>query len=190
MLTRRKHETGLNVQDIGNLILRGMLDRPLIPELIGRRLVESGMVTEEQYTQLLEDALADVAASVHPVDSTVRHTSHSTLVSGSWEMRELYLADDGSFQVIGAWAKDRRSRPFPAHCHEGDEFFVVLSGKLLVTQDSDTIIVPSPGVHHVPRGMAHSTTPIEDETSVIVVLSPPEQAYRTEGVDGIRHDQR
>jgi len=178
-LKKKKKETGLNVKDIGNSILRSLLERPLVLDILGKRLVESGKLTAKEFDRLRHEVLLEAASPASGVDQLIHPTNHATLTSGSWELQELFAADDDSFHVLSAWAKDRRSRPFPSHRHKGDEFFIVLTGKLLVTVEGEPLIVSSPGCHYVPKGASHSSTPLEPNTYVLVVLSPPEESYRS-----------
>lgn len=178
-LKRKKKETGLNVKDIGNTILRSLLERPLVSDIIGKRLVESGRLTEEEFDRLRHEALLEAASPLSDVSELVHSTKQGALTAGSWELRELFAADDASFHVLSAWAKDRRSRPFPSHRHEGEEFFMVLSGKVLVTVNEQPIIISSPGCHHISKGTSHSAAPLEPDTYTLVILSPPEDSYRT-----------
>jgi mannose-6-phosphate isomerase-like protein (cupin superfamily) len=177
-LRKKKRETGVNVQDIGNALLRSVLERPVVAQLIGKKLVESGKLTEEEFDRLLNASTREASAVVSDVASLVRTTKRSTVAVGSWELQELYVSEDDSFQILKAWSKDRRSKPFPAHRHESEAIFVVLSGKLLVTLSDEAVVLSAADAHHVPSGEPHAITPIERDTLVLVIVFPPEHSYR------------
>ena len=60
-----------------------MLERPLLTEAIGRRIVSSGLLSLEEFEDLRRDALGDITTLASDVSSLIRSTKHDTLASGS-----------------------------------------------------------------------------------------------------------
>ena len=176
-LMKQKSETGLHLTDIGNCLLRSLLGGPAVADAVAFKLIESGKLTEEEFRRLREEAVIELRGQIPDVGRFVRHAKHDAFTAGSWQIRQVYCAQDGLFQVLSAEARDTRQRPFPAHSHGSDEFFVVLKGALLVTIGERAEIVNAPGCVHVSRLTSHSTTPLTGDTLVVGILSPPEQAY-------------
>ena len=59
-LKKKKAETGINVKDLGNCALRSVLERPLLAEAIGQKLVASGQLTEDEFEAVRDEALVAV----------------------------------------------------------------------------------------------------------------------------------
>jgi len=179
-LKRKKRETGINVKNLGNCALRTVLERPLLVEAIGEKLVAAGCLSEEAFDALRRDAIQELCASAEDVASIVRRTDEETLATGSWEIRELARNEDEGYQVVSAWVRDRRMRPITLHKHDGVEFLILLKGAVLVTLEMDSQIVTAPGAVTVPCKTVHSVTPLEFDTRMVCVLSPLEPGYVTE----------
>ena len=176
-LKKKKTETGINVKDLGNCALRSALERPLLAEAIGERLVASGHLTEEEFAGLRDDALRQLCSPAEEVSSIVRQTKRDTLSTGSWEIGEVARDDANDYQVLSAWVKDHRMRPAALHKHEGVEFLIVLTGAILISIDAISQILRAPGVVTIPSCAVHSATPLERNTRMLAVISPPEPGY-------------
>ena len=177
-LKQRKKETGLTVREIGNSVLRSVLWRHSLSELIGKKLVDSGVISAEEYARIREAALKEAAVERHETKALIKVTARGTIVTGSWEVREVSCPNDSLYQVLEAWARDGRARPMPPHSHPGDEYFIVLKGRIRATvEERETEIVKAPGCLRVSAGAIHSVAPLTRDTRSIVVLSPPEPAY-------------
>ena len=179
-LTKKKTETGINVKDLGNCALRSMLERPLLAEAIGRRVVSSGLLSAEQFEDLQREALGDITALASDVSSLIRSTKHNTLASGSWEIKELVHDTARDFQILLVWVKDRQLRPMLLHRHEGSEFVVVLSGAIMISVDAESCVIKAPNCRLIPQGAFHSAAPLDRNTTLLTVLSPPEPGYMIE----------
>jgi len=176
-LRKRKAETGLNVRVIGNCALRATLEGPLLSEAIGQLLVDKGALTDKEFQAIREEAMGGICSEARNVDHLVRPTKRATVTTGSWEIRELVLDLEESYQVVEAWVKDRRLRPITLHRHEGDEYLVVLAGAIMATIDLEARIVKAPDNLLLPGGAFHSITPLAKETRLIGVLSSPEMGF-------------
>lgn len=172
-LKNKKSETGVNVKDLGNSVLRSVLERPLLTEAIGRRIVSSGMMSEEEFSELRKEALRDITEPLTKNPSVFQPTAHNTFTSGSWEMRELACDPENQFQIFLMWARDLQFKAIPLHTHEGMEYWVILSGAMMVTVDAETQVLKAPGAQIVPQGASHSSAPLSSETMLIVILTPP-----------------
>lgn len=182
-LKRKKSETGINVKDLGNCALRAVLERPLLVEMLGEKLVAAGCLSEEEFEALRLEAMREVCVSAKDVASIVRRTDRETLATGSWEIEELARNESAGYQVVSAWVRDRRLRPITLHKHDGIEFLILLEGAALVTVDMDSQVVAAPGTVTIPRKAVHSVTPLEFDTRMVCVLYPPEPGYGAEQPD-------
>jgi len=179
-LTKKKTETGINVQDLGNCALRSMLERPLLAEAIGRRVVSSGLLSAEEFEDLRREALGDIRTLASDVDSLIRPTKRNTLATGSWEIKELARDTARDFQILLVWVKDRQLRPMSLHRHEGSEFLVMLSGAIMISIDAESCVIKAPDCRLIPQGAFHSAAPLDRNTVLLTVLSPPEPGYMIE----------
>jgi len=176
-LRKKKTETGITVKDLGNCALRSVLERPMLVEAIGEKLVSEGRLNEDEFNAIRAEALQQICASAADVASIVHMTKRHTLSSGSWEIEELARDTEGTYQVLSAWVKDHRMRPITLHKHDGTEHLILLKGAILVSIDVESQIVTAPGSVTIPKGAFHSVTPLERETQIIAVISPPEPGY-------------
>jgi quercetin dioxygenase-like cupin family protein len=163
------------VKDLGNAALRLLLERPLLSEAIGQRIVSSGLLSAEAFADLREQALQDITAPISYTASVLSPTKNNTLVAGSWEMKELVRDDKVGFQVFSVWARDQRHKPIPPHRHEGVEFFITLAGAILLTVDAQSIVVKAPHCQMIPHGAIHSTSPLTPDASLLAIMVPPNQ---------------
>jgi len=177
-LKQRKKETGLTVREIGNSVLRSVLWRHSLSDLIGKRLVDSGAISAEEYTRIREEAVREATIKLHNTKAAIKVSKRGTIVTGSWEVREISCSSDGLYHVLEGWARDGRGRPMPPHNHEGDEYFIVLKGRISASiEEREMELVKAPGCLRVPAGAIHSVAPLTRDTRLITVLSPPEPAY-------------
>lgn len=176
-LKKKKIETGINVKDLGNCALRSVLERPLLAEAIGKSLVASGQLSEEEFEAIRNEALRQICASAADVAGLVHPTKRGSVTIGSWEIKELVRDSDGVYQVLSAWVKDHRMRPIKLHSHGGVQYLILLKGAILVTIDVESQIVKAPGAVTIPMKAIHSVTPLERDTQMLAVISPPEPGY-------------
>lgn len=172
-LKKKKSETGVNVKDLGNSVLRSVLERPLLTEAIGRRIVSSGLLSEAEFSELRKEALRDITQPHSKTGSVFQPTANNTFTAGSWEMRELACDLENQFQVFMMWARDLQFRSIPLHTHDGMEYWLVLSGAMMITVDAESQVLKAPETHVVRQGESHSSAPLSLETMLIVVLTPP-----------------
>jgi len=176
-LKKKKKETGINVKDLGNCALRSALERPLLAEVIGRNLIASGCLTEEEFESIRDESVQQLRSPAEDLASIVHQTKRDTFATGSWEIKEMVRDATGDYQVLSAWVKDHRMRPAALHKHEGVEFLIVLTGAILISIDVVSQIVRAPGILTIPGGAVHSATPLERKTRMLAVISPPEPVY-------------
>jgi mannose-6-phosphate isomerase-like protein (cupin superfamily) len=176
-LKQKKAQTGVNVKDLGNCVLRSVLERPLLVDAIGERLVAEGRLSEAEFEGIRAEALRRICASAEDVANIVQPTGHQTLATGSWELEELTKDEEGTYQVLRAWVRDHRMRPITLHKHEGVEFLMLLSGAALITIHLESQVLRAPATVLVPGQAMHSVTPLERDTRLLAVLSPPEPGY-------------
>ncbi len=179
-LKRKKSETGITVKDLGNCALRAVLERPLLVETLGEKLVTAGCLTQEEFDVLRLEAMRELCATAKDVASIVRRTDRETLATGSWEIEELARNESAGYQIIAAWVRDRRLRPITLHRHDGVEFLILLEGAVLVTVDMDSQVLTAPGTITISRKALHSVTPLEFDTRMVCVFFPPEPGYGVE----------
>lgn len=177
-LKQRKKETGLTLREIGNSVLRSVLWRHSLSELIGKKLVESGTISAEEFARIRGEVVKEATLTLYSAKAAIKITERGTIVTGSWEVREVSCSSDGLYQILEGWARDGRARPMPPHSHTGNEYFIVLKGRIRGTvEERETEVVKAPGLLLVPRGAIHTIAPLTKDTRGIVVLSPPEPAY-------------
>ncbi|MFC2095974.1 cupin domain-containing protein [Candidatus Bipolaricaulota bacterium] len=172
-LKKKKTETGVNVKDLGNIVLRSVLERPLLIEAIGERLIASGAISAEQFADLRRETLHDISSQSSDTSRVFQPTENNTFLSGSWEMKQLVLDQENNFQVFSLWARDQSAEPIPPHTHDGTEFFVILTGAILLTIDAESRVVNAPDCQTIPNGASHSTAPLTPDTMMLTILVPP-----------------
>jgi len=126
------------------------------------------------------EATQEAVSSAPLASEVVRRTKRATLSTGSWELKELVCDAENGFQVVRAWAKDGRCRPFSSHRHASVEILVVLSGKLGVTIGNELCVIEAPGCFMIQPGMPHAVAPLDRETQILGILSPPDEGLHTE----------
>ena len=171
-LKKRKARTRLSVKAIGNALLRSSLSRAPLPEVIGKKLMEAGKVTPTDYNQALEEALKELQEIANPVSQIIERTSQHSLVSGSWEFRECFRAQNGSFQVLEGWARDRKRKAMPPHVHRESEVIIVLAGSTQLQLETEIQILGPVDSVYIPPGQIHSMVPLTDDVRMVVVTTP------------------
>jgi len=144
-----------------------------LTEVIGRRIISSGLLNADEFAELRRDALREITTPISDAGSVFQPTENNTFVSGSWEMKEIACDAEREFQIFSMWARDLRFKSIPLHTHEGIEFFLILSGAIMVTIDADSHVIRAPGCQIVPRGASHSSSPLTHDTMLLVILTPP-----------------
>ena len=168
-LEERKHLTGSTIRDIGNSVLRTSMGIVFLTDILGRILAEKGIVSEGDYNDALDQASSQLTEIGQlPVQVTVKGTA----VAGSWEIRQLFCRSDNAFQVLESWTRDLRQLPMDAHQHAADEFFVLFSGRVVVTMSGVPYSLCPLNMIQVPSGVVHSVKPVADDCHLIAILSP------------------
>jgi quercetin dioxygenase-like cupin family protein len=176
-LKRRKAETGIKVKDLGNCALRTVLERPLLIEAIGERLISAGYLDQKAFDRVRTEVMEGLCSPAQQVVNIVRHTDHNTLETGSWEIEELVRGKDNAYQVLHTWVKDSRLQPMVQHRHEGVQYTIVLTGAALVIIEAEPHMLVAPEVVIVPKQASHCLTPVESSTQLLTVISPPDEGF-------------
>ena len=177
ILSERKELTGSSIKAIGNSILRTSMQDVLLSDIIGKILVEDGLVSEDDVRKAMERASSQSQEVQKQLTVPIAVTKKGTLISGSLETRQLFRRSDGAFQVLESWTRDSRGLPMEAHRHDADEFFIVLQGRILVTMAGVSHTIRPLNILQVPSSIVHSVKPIGADCHLLVVLVPAVPEY-------------
>lgn len=176
-LLGRKDMTGLPIGRIGNSILRTHIAAVLLEDLVGKRLVENGHISQDEYREVLREASIELRRSFQPGHIPVETVADGKLVSGSWEINNVFCSPDGSFQVLECWARDSLQQPMGQHSHHADEFFIALSGKALFVMSGLPLTLVPGNMIQVPAMAAHSAIPLTADCYLLAVTVPATADY-------------
>jgi mannose-6-phosphate isomerase-like protein (cupin superfamily) len=176
-LKNKKSETGINVRDLGNGALRSVLQLPLLADALGEILVESGYLDEVEFDRIRRQAMNRLRVAVERLADIVRSTRRNTLTAGSWEIKEVWQDAGRDVQILHVWVRDGHLHPIALHTHHGTEILSVLTGGVLSTIETESQIVTAPGTQIIPAGAAHSVSPLDRNTKLVCVISPPEPTF-------------
>jgi len=176
-LKRRKRDTGSSAQDVGNAILRSVLSRPLLTDVIGKELVEMGKLSSDEYDRLLARATKKAQGMANLFDDLIHVTARKTISIGGWEAQEVFRPPDGAFQVLVAWVADGNRAPTTSHFHDQHEFILVVDGTVEVETEAEEHILKAQDSVSIPPGRLHNTIPLTEDARVIVVNTPPWPDY-------------
>jgi quercetin dioxygenase-like cupin family protein len=168
-LEERKELTGSPIKEIGNSVLRSYLESVLLGDILGNILIKKGLVSKSDYEQAIEQASAQLKK---PHKLPIQRTTKGTVVAGSWESRQLFQRSDGAFQIIELWTKDSRQLPIQQHSHPGDEFLVLLKGRVILTMNGVPYTLRSLNMLQIPAGAVHSLKPCDCDCHLLSILSP------------------
>ena len=177
ILKERKEFTGSSIKEIGNSVLRTSVENVFLGDIVGRILVEKGKVSEDDYSQALGQAFAELGQSQASTRVPVEPTSKGTLVAGSWETRQIFRRSDGAFQVLECWTRDSRQLPMQAHRHAADEFFITLQGRIIITMNGTPHTLGALNMLQGPAGVVHSVKPLDPDCHLLTILSPAVPEY-------------
>jgi mannose-6-phosphate isomerase-like protein (cupin superfamily) len=177
VLKQRKELTGSSIKDIGNSVLRTSIESVFLGDIISRILVEEGRLSEDEYNHVLDQASVELQHANATIKVPVVKTSKGTLVSGSWEIRQIFRRSDSVFQILECWARDSRQLPMEAHRHAGDEFLIMLHGRAIVTMCGTPYTVGPLNMFQIPTESLHSVKPIDSLCHLLAILSPAVPEY-------------
>jgi len=176
-LKSRKRQRGTTLREIGNAILRSVLDRPSLSDEIAKKLVKQGKISLEDYQRARDEVVREFDTLHRPVGEVMETTGRGTFISGSWEVEPAQNDPELLYQVVDAWATNAEREPLPLHRHDvSDEYLLVLSGRVLITMEEGETLLDEGQVHRVPTGMPHAATPLTATTRAIVIFRPPDPA--------------
>lgn len=172
-LMKRKAATGFSIRDIGNLILRETLSQPhLLVDVVGEKLVDLGLLTPEVYNQAVDQAVKEINQRAVNCQELVSSGEDGTLIAGSWRLLSIHRSEDDTFQIVEARTKDARKKSIPPHIHDEDEYFHVLEGRVLVTDEGQQVILGPESCYRILRGHAHTATPLDGSVYAMITFIP------------------
>jgi len=171
-LKEKRRRVGLTIREIGNSILRAVLSHPFRSEVIGKKLIEKGMVTPEEFTDLMTEVIGETTGLAIPYAELVEITPSRTLVSGNWESRELFVARDGSFELLEGWVRKGEHAQVKPHYHNQSEFTFVLNGEIEIETDLGKRKLEALESVLIPPMVMHSTTPITSNARILITNVP------------------
>ena len=171
-LKEKRKRVGLTIREIGNSILRAVLSRPFPSEVIGKKLVEKGMVTREGFADLMTEVARETRSLANPYAELVEINSNRNLVSGNWESRELFVARDGSFELLEGWVRNGEHDQVKPHYHDQSELIFVLKGDIEIDTNLGKHKLEALESVLVPPGIMHSTTPLSSNARILIVNVP------------------
>lgn len=177
-LKAKKDLTGLSIREIGNEKLRSCFGDPHLRDIIGNILVGMEKLSQSEYQFVLEQAALEAKKTCMTAAPPVSRTQQGTLISGSWEIANTALADDGLFQILEWWARDDNRHPMDAHSHASDEFLIMLSGRSSLTVCGTHFVLGPRSVTQIPAGDIHAVTPLDATAHLLAILTPAVPEYR------------
>jgi mannose-6-phosphate isomerase-like protein (cupin superfamily) len=176
-LLGRKDMTGLPISRVGNAILRSHIAAVSLQDLVGRKLVETGRISHAQYTEALHQASSELRRSFQPARAPVDFVEGGTMVSGSWQIENVFCSSDGSFQILECWARDSLQQPMRQHFHDADEYAIALDGRSLFVMSGLPSTLSKGNVLQVPAQANHSVTPLDRDSHLLMVTVPATPDY-------------
>lgn len=176
-LVGRKDMTGFPIGRIGNTILRGHIAAVLLEDLVGQKLIEEGLISRDEYREVLHQASAELRGSSPLGRVPVEIAANGGMVSGSWGISSVFSSPDGSFQILECWARDSLQQPMRQHSHEADEYFIALSGRALFVMSGLPFTLVPRNILQIPAGAAHSAVPLNAECHLIGITVPATDEY-------------
>lgn len=177
VLKQRKELTGSSIKDIGNSVLRTSLESVFLGDIVSRILVESKKISEDECNHALEQASAELRQSQANVRVPVEMTRKGTLISGSWEIKQLLRRSDDAFQVLECWARDPRQLAMQAHRHAADAFFIVLQGRVMIVMSGTPCTLQPLNMCQIPSYVVHSVKPLDADCHMLALFIPAVPEY-------------
>jgi len=171
-LNRRKARTKLAAKTIGNSILRSVLSRPHLPDVIGQRLIKMEKVTPEEYERVLEESKREVEKVPTHVSEIIDTTDQRTFTAGSWQFQERWRSSDAAIAVVECWARDGKCTPMKSHYHAESEFLIVTRGRVQVQTEEQTEVLDVGESFSLSAGHIHSNGPLSDDARMFVITVP------------------
>jgi len=180
-LQKRKAQTGLTQQAIGNLILRSVLAQPnLLVEVVGRKLADSGAIPLEEYEELVRSAIQDIGRNTASGADLLEPGPGNNLVAGSWQVNLLHRSPDDSFQIVQARTWNARKAPIAHHIHSEDEYGLVLSGCVMLEVAGQHTLVDCGSCFRIQRGQSHSLVPLSGDVQTLITFVPAGSLFSDE----------
>lgn len=176
-LLGRKDLTGRPISRIGNSILRAHIAAAHLEDLIGKELVETGRISQDEYREVLHQALTELRRSFQPGRAPVEVSADGRMVSGSWEIENRFRSEDGSFQILECWARDSLQQPMGQHTHDADEYLIALNGSTLFVMSGLPFTLVKGNVLQVPARAEHSAVPLDSDCHLLAVTVPATVEY-------------
>ncbi len=174
-LKSRKRQRGMTLREIGNAILRSVLNHPALSDEIAKKLVSQGKISVEDYRRARDEVVRELDSFHRQVDEVLKATTRGTFVSGSWEVKVAQAGREFPYQIVDAWATDAKREPLPLHCHDAsDEYLLVITGRVLFSMEEHETLLEEGQIHRIPAGRPHAATPLTPATRAVVIFCPPD----------------
>lgn len=171
-LKEKRKGVGLTIREIGNSILRAVLSRPFPSEIIGKKLIEKGMITREELADLMVEVAGETTSLANPYTELVEVTANRTTISGNWETRELFIASDGSYELREGWVRNGEHEKVKPHYHDQPELIFVLNGRVEIDTDLGKHKLETLDSVLIPPKVIHSTSPLTSNARILITKVP------------------
>lgn len=176
-LIQRREMTGLPISHLGNAILRGHIAATLLENLLGQHLIDKGFISTEQYQEVLEQVDHDVRARFRPGIAPIEQSEDGKLISGSWEIENLFEDPMGSYQLLEVWTRDALQQPMSQHVHDADEYIISLGGRTLFIMSGVPFTLTKGNMLQIPSGAPHSAFPMSTDCHLLTMVMPAVPEY-------------
>ncbi|MFC2083347.1 cupin domain-containing protein [Candidatus Bipolaricaulota bacterium] len=176
-LMQRREMTGLPISQLGNSILRGHIAATLLENLLGQHLIDKGFISTEQYQEVLEQVDHDLRDRFRPGTVLIEQSEDGNLISGSWEIKNLFEDPIGSYQLLEVWVRDALQNPISQHAHDADEYIISLGGRTLFIMSGVPFTLIRGNMLQIPSGAPHSAFPMNTDCHLLVMTMPAASEY-------------
>lgn len=116
---------------------------------------------------------------LHPLElDDISYMKKGFIYSGDIEINTIYQ-DNHSTITLGLFRK--RDSLYPYHVHSDSvEYLIIARGKFVIKFDDGVVFKTVGECMSVPQGIRHSCMSLEDDSLVIGLCIPPEDAYKIE----------
>lgn len=171
-LKKRKSVTGEAIQEIGNSILRAALYRPLLTEVIARKLLSARKLTNAEWEDVLGAALEEAQSAFPSFSDQILVTDRTRVGEGSWRRCNIYRPPNLAFEVVEHEAHNLDEDKQVAHVHDGQEFLIVLAGTVQVHIQDEAVTLRAGDSLHFNGKDPHLTLPVDEAARVLSINIP------------------
>jgi mannose-6-phosphate isomerase-like protein (cupin superfamily) len=171
-LVSRKELSGLPLGMLGNAILRTHIRSTAFEDMVCRKLIATGKLTEAEYQRILDEAARDLRQEASSGAPPIAYGPDGEMLSGSLAIQNIYTSPGGVFQLLEVWARDALQRPMGQHLHQADEYVVGLEGRTLFVLNGTPCTLQQGSVFLIPAGSTHSAKPLGPDSHLLALLVP------------------